>query len=80
MFAKNGYAYSRGGGECGPREAQFLRLWVNYDNEGIEENKAKHEGHRSEGRLKCAVRGGCRFLNVLEGGGGNACLENWLEG
>lgn len=57
MFAKNGYADLRGGGECGPREALFLRLWVNYDNTGIEESKAKHEGHRSEEKIKmCSVR------------------------
>lgn len=52
MFAKNGCADWRGGGEWGPREVLFLRLWVNYDNTGIEESKAKHEGHRSEGKIK----------------------------
>lgn len=52
MFAKNGCADWRGGGEWGPREALFLRLWVNYDNTGIEESKAKHEGHRSDGKIK----------------------------
>lgn len=51
MFAKNEYAYSRGG-ECGSREALFLRLWVNYDNKGTEESRAKHEEHRSEGKIK----------------------------
>lgn len=47
MFAKNenGCADWRGGGECGLREVLFLRLWVNYDNTGIGESKAKHEGH-----------------------------------
>lgn len=52
MFAKNECAYSRGGGERGSREALFLRLWVNYDNKGMEESRAKHEGHRSEGKIK----------------------------
>lgn len=33
-------------------EALFLRLWVNYDNKGTEESRAKHEGHRSEGKIK----------------------------
>lgn len=44
-------------GEEEENEALFLRLWVNYDNKGTEENRAKHEGHRSEGKIKmCNMR------------------------
>lgn len=52
VFAENGCADWRGGGEWGPREVLFLRLWVNCDNMGVEESKAKHEGRRSEGKIK----------------------------
>lgn len=70
----------RGGGDGGLREALFLRLWVNYDNMGIEERKVEQERHRSEGKIKCAKRGLCWSLTALEGGGATARRRKQREG